>query len=117
MTGHNKVVLDVLKMSKGEIRISEKRMYEIHKAIMHEDDPEIIKQIGKWKTIPNEIINYKNEKNVFTPTSEVAEEVHKLLDRTNAQLDKYFAKKESKHPLEIAAQFHIDYINIRMICQ
>ena len=112
MTGHNKVVLDVLKMSKGEIRISEKRMYEIHKAIMHEDDPEIIKQIGKWKTIPNEIINYKNEKNVFTPPSEVAEEVHKLLDRTNAQLDKYFAKKESKHPLEIAAQFHIDYINI-----
>lgn len=112
MTGHNKVVLDVLKMSKGEIRISEKRMYEIHKAIMHEDDPEKIREIGKWKTLPNEIINYKNEKNSFAQPSEVAEEVHELLNKTNAELDKYFANKESKHPLEIAAQFHIDYINI-----
>ena len=112
MTGHDKIVLEVLKMSKGELRIAEKRIKEIHRAIMYEEDTEKAAQIGKWKSEPNEIINYKNEKISFTPPSDVAEEVHKLIDRTHAELDKFYTGKKSKHPIEIAAQFHIDFVSV-----
>lgn len=112
MTGHDKIVLEVLKMSKGELRIAEKRIKEIHKAIMYEEDAEKALQIGKWKSEPNEIINYKGEKISFTQPLEVSEELHKLIDRTNAELDKFYADKASKHPIEIAAQFHIDFVSV-----
>jgi Fic family protein len=112
MSGHNKVVLDVLKMSKGELRISEKRIYDIHKTIMYEEAADKAAEIGKWKSKPNEIINYRNEKIAFTQPGDVAEEVHNLLNRTNAALDNFFAGKKSEHPLVIAAQFHIDFVSI-----
>lgn len=112
MNGHDREVLDILKMGKGEQRISEKRIKEIHKAIMHEDDAEKKKQIGAWKTDENEIINYKGEKIKFTSPAEVPDAVHTVLNKTNAELDSFFRNKKSKHPLEIAAQFHIDFVTI-----
>lgn len=112
MNGHNKVVLEILKIGKGELRIAEKRIKEIHKAIMHEEDKDKISQIGNWKTKPNEIINYKDEKISFAPPDEVPEAMHTLLDKTNAELDAFFKQKESLHPLLIAAQFHIGYVTI-----
>ena len=112
MNGHDKTVLEILKMGKGIERIAERRVKAIHKAIMHEDDPELANSIGEWKTTRNEIINYKGEKIAFADPSEVKELVHKLLDITNAELEKYDSGKPSKHPLEIAAQFHIDFVTI-----
>jgi len=112
MNGHDKVVLDILKIGKGELRIAEKRIKDIHKAIMHEEDTSKVFQIGNWKSQPNEIINYKDEKISFTPPSEVAKAMHALLNKTNAELDAFFAKKKSSHPLVIASQFHIDYVSI-----
>lgn len=113
MRGHDKIVLEILKIGKGELRISEKRIQEIHKAIMVEDDTEKQKEIGKWKSKPNEIIGYKDEKIAFTPPGEVAEKMHQLLDKTNAELDKTLKeKKEAKHPVLLASDFHIDYVSI-----
>jgi Fic family protein len=112
MNGHDKVVLDILKIGKGELRIAEKRVKEIHKAIMFEEDASKVSQIGNWKSQPNEIINYKDEKISFTPPSEVAEAMHALLNKTNASLDAFFANKESPHPLVISSQFHISYVSI-----
>lgn len=112
MNGHDKVVLEILKIGKGELRLAEKRIKEIHKAIMHEDDQELAKQIGQWKTNANEIINYKNEKISFTPPAEVAEAIHGLLNVTNAELDAFFANKQHLHPVAIASLFHIGYVSI-----
>jgi len=114
MNGHDEVVRELLKIGKGEVRISEKRIKEIHKAIIKEtDDPDKNKQIGAWKTESNEIINYKGEKIRFTPPSDVAVEIHDLLNTTNAQLDAYFAnKKEAVHPLIIASNFHLGFVSI-----
>jgi len=112
MNGHDQIILQVLKMSKGDIRISEKRIKEIHQSIMHEDDQSKKSLIGQWKQVPNEIIGYKNEKISFVDPASVAEEVHQLLNRTNAELDKYFTNKKSIHPVEIAAKFHIDFVSI-----
>jgi Fic family protein len=112
MNGHDKAVIEVLKMSKGELRISEKRIRELHKTIMHEDEPEKAAQIGIWKREPNEIINYKNEKIEFTSPENVANEVHEILNKTNAELDLFYKNKSKKHALELAAQFHIDFVSI-----
>lgn len=112
MSGHDKVILEVLKMSKGETRIAEFRIKEIHKAIMYEDDSEKLAQVGQWKTTPNEIINYKNEKIAFSQPADVATEIHDLLNRTNAALDQLFNGKEEIDAVLLAAQFHIDYVSI-----
>jgi Fic family protein len=112
MNGHDKVVLEILKIGSGKTRISEKRIKEIHKAIMHEDDVTKSLQIGQWKSTANEIINYKLEKISFTSPDEVADAIHNLLNKTNAELDKYFDNKESPHPIEIASNFHIGYVSI-----
>ena len=113
MNGHDQVVLDILSMASGKMRLSEKRIKEIHKAIMHETDSEKQKQIGKWKTEANEIINYKNEKVRFTEPADVADEMHKLINWLNTQIDHYHhPKKTALHPVEIAAQFHLEYVSI-----
>ena len=112
MQGHDSVVLDVLKIGKGELRISEKRIKDIHKAIMFESDPEKAKQIGKWKTKPNEVINYKGEKYSFSPPDEVAEYLHSALNNLNSDLDAFFNSKKHLHPLYYIVDFHLNYLNI-----
>lgn len=114
MKGHDEIVRQLLKIGKGERRLSEKRIKEIHKAIItEEDDSNMKKQIGKWKEQPNEIINYKGEKFEFASPEEVAEKVHTLLNNVNAKLDAFFrGKKDAQHPLFIASDFHLDYLSI-----
>lgn len=114
MNGHDEVVRDILRMGTGKKRLSEKRIKEVHRAIIkEEDDPEKKQEIGTWKFRPNEIINYKGEKISFTQPEDVAEEMHKLLNRVNADLDAFFkGAKDAKHPLYIAADFHLDYVSI-----
>ncbi len=114
MRGHNEVVTQMLEIGKGEARISEKRMKEIHKLIMYEEpNSELKKQIGEWKTIDNEIINYNGEKINFTPKKKVADEIHQLLNTTNTNLDILFANKSNTlHPVLIASNFHIEYVSI-----
>src|ERR1043165_1589571 len=85
--GHDETISQILKIGKGELRLSEKRIQEIHKAIIHEDDPEQAKKIGKWKAENNHLINYKGEKHEFTPYQDVPEEMHKLIDWLNAKYD------------------------------
>ena len=46
--GHDEVIADILKIGKGELRLSEKRIKEIHKGIMYEEDKEKEKKIGIW---------------------------------------------------------------------
>lgn len=113
MSGHDKAVQEILHISKGNMRISEKRIKSLHHLIMNEDDDQKAALIGKWKEENNEVINYKGEKQLFQSWNEVPEAIHKLLDRTNAELDAYFAKKKNaKHPLFIASDFHLDFLYI-----
>ena len=114
MKGHDDVVRQILNIGKGERRISERRIKEVHKAIIKEDDgPDMNLQIGEWKEQPNEIINYKGEKFGFASPEEVAEKMHALLNNVNAKLDVFFAKKSgAEHPLFIASDFHLDYLSI-----
>lgn len=113
MNGHDQVVLDILAIAEGKLRLSEKRIKDVHKAIMHESDKVKQQQIGEWKTTANVIINYKNEKVRFTEPADVADEMHKLLNWLNTQIDHFHhPKKTSLHPVETAAKFHLDYVSI-----
>ncbi|MEO8237223.1 MAG: Fic family protein [Flavobacterium sp.] len=113
MQGHDKVITEILKIGKGELRLSEKRIKEIHTGIMHEENPEWKSKIGQWKEQANEIINSKGEKYLFATPEEVPDKIHALLNKTNASIDAIHAnKKNAPHPIDIAMDFHLDYLDI-----
>ncbi|MCB9426407.1 MAG: Fic family protein [Flavobacteriales bacterium] len=113
MQGHDRVVSEILSIGKGELRLSEKRICDIHKAIMYEDDDALKDKIGKWKQEPNMIYNHKNEKYDFVAPEEVPTRIHALLNKTNASIDAIFAtKKNAPHPIDVALEFHLDYLEI-----
>lgn len=113
MKGHDAVVLDIMKVGKGDARLSEARIKDIHKGIMHEDDPAKKKKIGIWKPEPNYLYNYKGERFEFVSPAEVPERIHQLLDRTNAAIDAIIGnKKGAPHPVDVALQFHLEYVSI-----
>lgn len=112
MNGHDKIVQEVLQMSRGELRLSERRIKDIHKAIMHEEVPQELAKIGVWKMTANEIINYQLEKFDFANPSDVPDKVHELLNSINAFLDKFHQGKAKQHPLEAIGKFHLEYLTI-----
>lgn len=115
MNGHDEIVRQILAMRKGDVRISESRIKAIHRAIMFEEEGTKKQQIGQWKKEGNHLINYKGEKFHFTPPDEVPDRIHQLLNETNAALDALSItnkKKDRKHPVLIALEFHLAYVNI-----
>lgn len=113
MKGHDDIMLQILRIEKGEIHISEKRIKDILRAIIHEDDPERQKQVGVWKKYHNEIINWKGEKYGFTPPDEVPDAMHRLINWLNAEQDKIErGDKNALHPVILASEFHIRFLTI-----
>lgn len=113
MKGHDEVISNILKIGKGEMRLSEKKIKDIHLVIMHEENPDDKNKIGKWKQIPNEIINPKGEKYQFVNPELVQDRIHDLLNRTNAAIDLIQSnKKNAPHPIDVALEFHLEYLEI-----
>lgn len=113
MRGHDEVITPLLRMAKGEVNLSEARIKEIHKTIIHEEDTEKRKQLGQWKKEQNYVTNYRGERYDFVQPAEVAEAMHQLLDRTKADIDKIERKaKDAPHPALLAFDFHREYVTI-----
>ena len=113
MKGHDEVINTILKIGKGELNLSEKRIKEIHIGIMHEEDPEKKKAIGQWKTIQNFLYNYKNERFDFVAPADVSDRMHQLINWLNAEKDKIQREtKDAMHPVELALKFNLDYVSI-----
>lgn len=113
MKKHDQVVQDILQMGRGELNLSEKRIKEVHAAIMYEEDAEKIKLLGKWKPYTNEVITYRGEKYEFTSPDEVPEEMHKLVNWLNVESDKIKkGRKDALHPAIVAFEFHLRYVTI-----
>ncbi len=113
MKGHDEVIMEILKIGRGELRLSEHRIKEIHRGIMHEEDESKRPKIGTWKTEPNYIYNYKNERFDFVQPVEVPERMHILLDKTNAAIDAIrINKKNAPNPMDVALSFHLEYVVI-----
>lgn len=113
MRGHDNVITQILSIGKGATRLSEKRIKEIHKAIVHEEEADKKELVGKWKSKPNYLYNYKGERFDFTAPELVPEQMHALINATNAALDAVFAnKKDAEHPVTLAFRFHLEYVSI-----
>lgn len=113
MTQHNEVIQEIMAVGKGQKRLSESRIRQIHGAIMHEEDPVKRKLLGTWKTQPNEIFNHKGEKFDFTAPLDVSDEIHDLLNRTNANWDQLErGEKDARHAVLMALDFHLEFLSI-----
>lgn len=113
MQGHDKTMLEIMRIGQGEVSISEKRIKDIHRAIIVEEDPEKQKQVGEWKSEHNEIINWKGEKFGFAPPGEVQEATHGLLNWLNGELEKVKrGNKTAIHPAVLAFEFHHRFLTI-----
>ena len=113
MQGHDNVVSSIIKMGKGELNISESKIREIHKAIMYEDSPIEREKTGKWKQLPNHIINLKGEKFEFAAPADVPEQMHALINWLNSEKEKIERKKpNAANPVLLAFQFHLRYLTI-----
>lgn len=111
--GHDEVITEILSIGRGQKRLSETRIRNIHQAIMHEDDPKQRENIGKWKKDFNCLYNYRGEKIEFTPPDEIPDAIHKLLNWYSANLEKIGAKKtDALHPVLLAFEFHLQFVTI-----
>src|ERR1700744_5310504 len=86
--GHDEVISSILKIGKGELNISEKRIKEIHSGIMYEEDPAKKKTIGQWKQEQNHLYNYKGERFDFVLPAEVPQRMHRLINWLNTDKEK-----------------------------
>lgn len=114
MKGHDEVISEILRVGKGEIRLSESRIKQIHTSIMYEESDEMKERVGDWKKQNNHIINRKGEKFDFADWETIPDKIHDLLNRTNAAIDtlNQGKKKNIKHPVDIALDFHLEYLTI-----
>lgn len=113
MRGHDEVIDKILKIGKGELHISEKRIKEIHQAIMFEEDENQRSKIGKWKTEDNYIYNSRGERFDFVPFREIPSQMHELINWLNAETETIRnGKKETITAVRLAWEFHLRYLTI-----
>ena len=111
--GHDDVVIEILKMGKGELNISEKRIRQMHKAIMYETDPEKRDMIGVWKRQPNYLYNYKNERFDFVSPADVPGRMHSLMNELSSEKEKiHNQSKKAMHPVLLPFRFHLEFVSI-----
>lgn len=111
--GHDEVISAIMKMGKGELNITEKRIKEIHVGIMHEEDPDKKKMMGQWKKDSNYLYNYKNERFDFVAPADVPERMHQLVNWINSEKDKIAGgAKDALHPVMLALRFNLEYVTI-----
>lgn len=111
--GHDEVITSIMKMGRGELNISEKRIKEIHTGIMHEENPEKKQYIGQWKKDQNYLYNYKNERFDFVAPADVPDRMHQLVNWVNTEKDKIVRNaKDALHPVMLALQFNLEYVTI-----
>src|SRR5690606_29031906 len=113
MHQHDEIISDILRIGKGDLNLSETRIKEIHRDLMHEEDPERKQLIGIWKTAPNRITNYKGEHFDFVLPRDVPERMHELINWLNSEKEKIERKaREALHPVILAFEFHLRFIVI-----
>ncbi len=113
MRGHDQTVKTIMAMGKGEVQLSEKRIKEIHAAIIHEDDPSLKSSIGKWKTLANEIKNPRKGVTFrFCEPEEVPDAIHKLLDWFKSENEKLKQNKSDLPAPRLAFEFHLRFLTI-----
>ncbi|MDM1360453.1 Fic family protein [Myroides marinus] len=110
---HDEVLRDMLGGALVEVHLSEKYIKELHAKLMYEESVEKKLTLGQWKQMPNAMITYKEDKYPYVGVAEVKAEMKELINRTNAAIDYILkGKKYAPHPIDVALNFHIDFLKI-----
>lgn len=113
MSGHDEAMKSILKIGKGEKRLSERWIKDLHRAVIVAETTEQESEIGVWKQSSNHVLNYRGEKHYFTPPEEIPDAIHQLLNWLNAGLDKiHSGNRQAPHPLLLVFEFHLRYLSI-----
>ena len=113
MRGHDEVVRKIQQIGKGDVKITETRIKEIHKEIVFEEESSPhFKEIGKLKQRDNYLYNYRGERMDFITADETQRALNDLSNWLNNELSAFKKGKNTKSILEIAAEHHIRFLYI-----
>ena len=110
MRGHDEVIKNIQKIGRGDIRLTENRIKDIHKAIIFEADD----LPGVLKNRNNYIYNYAGERFDFTPKEDTAAALNTLTNWLDNELKAVNRKqKKSKRTIpDIAFEYHLRFLTI-----
>lgn len=110
---HDEVLREMLGGGLVEVHLSEKYIKDLHAKLMYEEDAEKKKLLGQWKQVSNGMTTYKGDRYSFVRVEEVKAEMKELINRTNEAIDYILkGKKYAPHPIDVALNFHIDFLKI-----
>jgi fido (protein-threonine AMPylation protein) len=108
MRGHDEVIKNIQKIGRGEVRITENRIKEIHKAIIFDETD----MPGRFKNRNNYIYNYQGERFDFTPEEDTIAATNSLSNWLDNELKAINKKKSKKSIPEIAFEYHLRFLTI-----
>ena len=108
MRGHDEVIKNIQKIGRGEVKLTENRIKEIHKTIIFEEED----RPGLFKNRNNYIYNYAGERYDFTPSEDTIEAMNSLSNWLDNQLQAFKKGKHQKTIPEIAFEYHLRFLTI-----
>ena len=108
MRGHDEIIKNIQKLGRGEVRITENRIKEIHKTIIFDE----MDMPGRFKNRNNYIYNYQGERFDFTPQEETIEATNSLTNWLDNELTAVKKHKSKKTVSEIAFEYHLRFLTI-----
>jgi fido (protein-threonine AMPylation protein) len=108
MRGHDEIIKNIQKIGRGEVRITESRIKEIHKAIIFDETD----MPGRFKNRNNYIYNYQGERFDFTPEEDTIEATNSLTNWLDNEINAIKKHKSKKTVPEIAFEYHLRFLTI-----
>jgi Fic family protein len=110
MRGHDEVIKNIQKLGQGDLRLTENRIKDIHKAIIFDEED----QPGRFKNRDNYIYNYAGERFDFTPKEDTASALNTLTNWLNNALNavKTGKNREKRTVPDIAFEYHLRFLTI-----
>jgi Fic family protein len=110
MRGHDEVIKNIQKLGQGDLRLTENRIKDIHKAIIFGEDD----LPGRFKNRDNYIYNYAGERFDFTPKEDTAAALNTLTNWLNNALNavKKGKNREKRTIPDIAFEYHLRFLTI-----
>ena len=108
MHGHDETIKKIQKIGQNDLRLTENRIKEIHKAIIFDEE----NTPGRFKKRNNYIYNYLGERFDFTPEDETIEAMNTLSNWLDNELTAHKKGKSKKTIPEIAFEYHLRFLTI-----
>ena len=108
MRGHDEIIKNIQKIGRGDLRLTENRIKEIHKAIIFDEKD----MPGQFKNLNNYIYNYAGERFDFTPKEETINALNTLTNWLDNELKAINKNKSKKTIPEIAFDYHLRFLTI-----